>query len=263
MPLPKTYSPSDFETGLDDLLNVGRFSEPFINTGIPAEDPASLTPADRWILARLQKLIQRVTRSMQDYEYAAAKNEVESFLWKDLADNYLELAKQRLYSPAAPGHGGASFTLYHVLLNTLKMMAPFLPYVTDALYRSLFAAFEGPASIHCSPWPIPLDRFDDAPSKQLGEILVEIATAVRRYKSEHNLSLGSELNRIQLAPNSPALAAALTGAATDLMSVTRARQVEVAAHLDPGLVELSCGDGSLKVGIDVMARDQSFMIREE
>ncbi|HEX7394736.1 MAG TPA: hypothetical protein VF313_07410 [Anaerolineaceae bacterium] len=46
------------------------------------------------------------------------------------------------------------------------------------------------------------------------------------------------------------------------MSVTRAQQVEVAAHLYPGLVELSCGDGSLKVGIEVIARNQSFMIRE-
>jgi valyl-tRNA synthetase len=217
---------------------------------VPEEGPDSLTPADRWILSKLSGLIRRATQAMLAYEYASAKNEVESFFWKDLADNYLEMAKQRLYSKAAPGHDGAAYTLYHLLLNCSKMLAPFLPYVTESLFRQLFARHEGAASIHRSRWPEPLARFENLEAEQLGETLVEIATAVRRYKSEQNLSLGSELNRVQLAPNSPALASSLTGAASDLMSVTRARQIEVSARLSSGLVELSCGDGAVKVGIE-------------
>jgi valyl-tRNA synthetase len=233
------------------MWNVGRFTETFIGGGVQLEDPASFTPADRWILARLQKLIRRATQAMQEYEYAVAKNEVETFFWKDLADNYIELAKQRLYSPAAPGHGGATFTLYTVLLDVLKLLAPFLPYVTDAIYRELFAAPDGPASIHHSLWPQPQERFEDSQAESVGETLIEIATAVRRFKSEHSLSLGSELNRVQLAPNSPDLAHSLVGATTDLMSVTRAREVEIAAHLDSSLIELT-GDesGKMKIGVE-------------
>jgi valyl-tRNA synthetase len=233
------------------LWNVGRFTETFLSGGAPLEDPASFTPADRWILARLQNLIRRATAAMQDYEYASAKNEVEAFFWKDLADNYLEMAKQRLYSPAAPGHGGATFALRRVLLATLKLLAPFLPYVTDALYRELFATAEGPVSIHSSAWPQPEARFEDAQAEATGETLVEIATAVRRFKSEHSLSLGSELNRVQLAPTSHALTDCLVGATTDLMSVTRARQVEIAAQLDPSLIELPGSETcAVKIGIE-------------
>ncbi len=233
------------------LWNVGRFSQPFVGQGRPVEDTQSFTAADRWILSKMQGLIRNVTQAMLAYEYAAAKGEVEAFFWRDLADNYLEMAKQRLYSPPAPGHGGATFTLHHLFLNTLKLLAPFLPYVTEAIYRELFADSESVPSIHSGPWPIPQARFEDAQAEALGDVLVEIATSVRRYKSEQNLSLGTELNRVQLAPDSSALASALTGATVDLMSVTRARQIEVAARLSPGLIELPCGDGKVKVGIEV------------
>lgn len=233
------------------LWNMGRFSEPFISQGAPLEDLRTLTPADRWILARLQRLVRFATKSLEEYEYASAKSEVENFFWKELADNYLEMAKARLYSPLAPGHGGAIFTLHTVLLSVLKLLSPFLPYVTDALYRSLFANAEGVRSIHRSRWPKPQARFEDSNSEKFGETLVAIATAIRRYKSERNLSLGTELIRVQLAPDSPGAAVSLVEATIDLMSVSRARQVEVTASLSPGLVELPVEDAAVKVGIEI------------
>ncbi len=233
------------------LWNVGRFSEPFLSAGAPLEDPEALTPADRWILSRLQGLIRRATADMEAYEYAAAKSEIENFFWKELADNYLEMAKSRLYSPDAPGHGGSTFTLYTLLVNVLKLLAPFLPFVTDAIFRELFAAHEGVPSIHRSRWPFPRSRFEDSQAEKVGDTLVAIATAIRRYKSERNLSLGTELNRVQLAPKSPGLAVSFMEATIDLMSVSRARQVEVSAGLAPGLVELPVEDGSIKVGIEI------------
>jgi len=78
------------------LWNVARFCERFIQTDPLPEAIPPLTPADHWILARLQALIKTVTGQFKDYDYAAAKNELEAFFWRDLADNYLEMAKQRL-----------------------------------------------------------------------------------------------------------------------------------------------------------------------
>ena len=78
------------------LWNVARFCEPFIwKVRIPAEAdperPAVATPADRWILARLNRLVERATQLLQADDYAAAKSEIEQFFWFVLADNYLEM----------------------------------------------------------------------------------------------------------------------------------------------------------------------------
>ncbi|MFQ5616337.1 MAG: valine--tRNA ligase, partial [Anaerolineales bacterium] len=97
------------------LWNVARFASRFLDDYIPATrhaPPATrLTPADRWILSTTQRLIRRATGLFDDYEYAAAKSATETFFW-NLADNYLEMAKQRLYDPASPGHESARYTLY-------------------------------------------------------------------------------------------------------------------------------------------------------
>ncbi len=192
----------------------------------------------------MQELIERVTAAMQAYEYAAAKSEIENFFWKDLSDNYLEMAKQRLYSPEHPQHAGAVSALRRLMLDLLKLLAPFLPYVTDAIYQELFASAEGAPSIHTAAWPVSAPALADPQALQFGGSLVEVATAVRRYKSEQNQGLGSEFSRLQLTAASPELAAALQAASADLSSVTRARSVAV------GLAPT--GDGSEKIHIEII-----------
>jgi valyl-tRNA synthetase len=87
----------------------------------------------------------------------------------------------------------------------LLLLAPGVPFVTDAIYRELFSAREGRPSIHRAPWPQPDARFEDEPAQAGGELLIGIATAVRRYKSEHNLSLGTEIACLQLSPEDKSL----------------------------------------------------------
>ena len=209
------------------LWNVARFSQTFLEGKGRIQLPENLTAADRWILASLQELVRRVSESFRSYEYAAAKSEVEAFFWRDLADNYLEMAKQRLYAPEHPGHLGACYALRTVLLTVLKLFAPILPYVTEAVYRELFAEAEGCPSIHQSNWPEENTAWVDEQALQTGETLIEIATTVRRYKSENNLGLASAIMRVQLGASAPALRTALQVAIPDLMSVTRAEAVEV------------------------------------
>ncbi len=208
------------------LWNVARFSERFLEGYNPPADPPPLSPADRWILARTQKVIRRVTDLFRSYDYAAAKNEMESFFWQELADNYLEMAKLRLYDQADATREGARFALYHVLLAVVKLFAPIMPHVTEEIYRGLFTSAPDD-SVHCSRWPAADAQLEDEGAERIGQALVEIATAVRRYKSEHNLPLGTELDRLHLATKREDLAAALRQARTDLRSVTRAREVEV------------------------------------
>ena len=225
------------------LWNVARFAERFIPQDSPAVEPGALSPADRWILARLQQVIRRATAAMQAYEYSAAKNEVETFFWKDLADNYLEMAKQRLYNPDHLQNKGAVYALRIALLQVLKMLAPFIPFVTEAIYLELFAVADGSPSIHRSDWPTADLAYEDQAALRFGEVLLQVATAVRRYKSEQNLGLGAEFSRLQLTAVSSAQGETLQAAAADLSSVTRALEIEI--RLAPASVE----NGELQIEI--------------
>jgi valyl-tRNA synthetase len=206
------------------LWNVANFSARFLEGYTPPTTRPSLTPSDRWILSLAQGLIRRSTSLFQQYDYATARSETELFFW-NLADNYLEMAKKRLYEGEHEGHESARYSLYHALLVVLKLFAPFLPYVTDAIYQALLAAADGCASIHRARWPAPDEELVDRAAEEAGEALLAIATAVRRYKSERNLSLATELAELHLAAADAATAAALLAAEADLLSVSRARTV--------------------------------------
>jgi len=223
------------------LWNVARFSQRFLSGDTPpdgapdtAPDELAFSPADRWILARVQRLVRRVTDLFKGYDYAAAKSETEVFFWHDLADNYLEMAKLRLYGEPGAAGAGARYALHQALLTTLKLLAPFLPHVTDEIYRDMFAASDGAASIHRARWPVPQAHLVDDDAQAFGETLVAIATAVRRYKSEHNLSLGTEVARLQLATGDAQFAERLRAATPDIQSVTRAAQIEIIEIIEGG-----------------------------
>jgi valyl-tRNA synthetase len=212
------------------LWNVARFSQPFLTASMD-EPISNLTPADRWILASLTHLVRQVTADMLAYEYANAKNNIELFFWHNLADNYIEMAKQRLYAPQAETSNTARYCLSQALLTTIKLLAPFLPYITEVIYQELFAIWEGFSSIHLSAWAQPMERFESTQAEKDGELLVAVASAARRFKSEGNIGLGTELNLIQLAAVDAREATLLSSASADLLSVTRARRIEIVTDL--------------------------------
>jgi valyl-tRNA synthetase len=224
------------------LWNVARFSQRFLLEYDPpgAEiDPSTFTPADRWILARTAELIERSTALWEQYDYATAKSEVELFFWRDLADNYLEMIKKRLYDNNRAE--GARHALYHALLATIKLLAPILPYVTDRIYQGLFAPTDGAESIHRSTWPrVEPGWVDDNDALLFGQLLLDIATVVRRYKSDHNLSLGAELATLSLAAD-PSTIVELRAASLDLASITRAQSIVIGEGLVNGGSELDLG----------------------
>jgi valyl-tRNA synthetase len=118
-----------------------------------------------------------------------------------------------------------------VLLALIKLFAPILPHVTEQIYQGVFAGSQGQGtSIHRSSWPVVDEGYLDEEAEDFGEVLLEIATTVRRYKSERNLSLGTELSRLQLATGDAILAQNLENAIPDLLSITRARLIEISIN---------------------------------
>ncbi|WP_420627925.1 valine--tRNA ligase [Candidatus Leptofilum sp.] len=234
---------------VNKLWNVARFSARFLEN----EESASVnsyqlsaisTLADRWLLAHTQQLIERTTKLYEQYDYATAKSEIEHFFWQILADNYLEMAKLRLYEGGAASDG-ARYALHHAVLTTIKLLAPILPFVTERIYQGMFAPSEKADSIHTSGWPTGNEAWWDETAVTHGNQLVEIATAVRRYKSEHNLSLGAELASLHLHTNDAELAAHLQDAITDLTSITRAKKIVLDREIEDVLV----GNGRWQLNI--------------
>ena len=213
------------------LWNVARFSARFIDVGGGAEVPdEGLAAGDRWMLARLAHVVRAATEHFDHYDYAAAKGVVELFFWRDLADNYLEMAKLRLYGEDAEASAGARLVLTLAIEVVVKLLAPFLPYVTEEIWQSLFAREAWVGSLHRAAWPEVDERWEDPDAEALGETLIEIATAVRRYKSERSMSLGAEMPGLVVVADDPTLALWLADAEEDLLSVTRAQAVEVRAE---------------------------------
>jgi valyl-tRNA synthetase len=229
------------------MWNVAKFSRRFLEGYKPAEKLPTFSTADRWMLSKMQQLIKRVTALFEDYDYSTAKSETEAFFW-NLADNYLEMSKTRLYSDDSANREGALYTLHQVLLTLLKLFAPFFPHVTEQIYQELFAANPWQESLHRSTWPEANEALIDPQMEAAGEALVLIATAVRRYKSDHSLSLAAELKQLQVAPEEANLREVLAGAQLDIMSVTRASQVEVVANLSEDLESLKT-EGKLELAL--------------
>lgn len=233
------------------LWNVAHFSERFLENYRPETAGIELTPTDRWQLARQADLIHRVTDHFCHYEYAAAKSEIENFFWRDLADNYLEMCKERLYGVAGPLRDGARYVLFFALLHILKLFAPFLPYVTEEIYRNLFRAYENQPSLHLTRWPEAKTEWASKQAEDTGEIMIEVATAVRRYKSEHNISLGAKVNHLMLSTRDAELATLLDRARPDILSVTRARMLSIGKELVINKIqEIARKEGILTIGVE-------------
>jgi valyl-tRNA synthetase len=157
-----------------------------------------LETMDKWLLSRLQTLIRNCTNYLDNYEYSRAKQEIEMFFW-NFCDNYLEIAKDRLYNSANYHEGAkesAQYALYEAVLNILKLSAPIMPFITEEIYHLYFAEKEGKKSIHLAKWPLHNETLIDKDAEKAGDYAVSIISAVRKFKSEKSLSLKHELSHL-------------------------------------------------------------------
>ena len=237
------------------LWNVARFSQKFITGYQPPADVFPSFPLDRWILQRSQSVVDKATQAFLHYDYVSAKNEVEALFWHDMADNYLELVKFRLYGAAGLEKESAQATLYQLLLTVLKLIAPFLPHVTDVIYQELFAKVEGSNSIHVSGWPERQEIAYDDPIEQFGQTILQILTAVRRYKSEHQLPLSSNPGLLQLKVAESWVGEHINKSIVDLRSATRSKDINVVEKFSP-TSKILLEDGLISVGLLVQDGSQ-------
>jgi len=142
--------------------------------------PRPATLADRWILSRLQRTIERVTKSLEAFQLNDAANSLYEFLWRDFCDWYIETAKVQL--AAAPRTSQTPAILCHVLEASLRLLHPFLPFVTEALWGHLGGGAGN--TVMRSAWPTPAKGLVDPASERAFEQLKSVIASIRNTRAE-------------------------------------------------------------------------------
>ena len=196
---------------------VGRYFEGL--TAAPAE-PADLRTADRWILGKLSQTVKTVTDAFESYQFDKAMKATEEFIWHIFADDYVEMVKCR-------DDDAVKYTLYTVFLNAIKLLAPFMPHITEEVYQTRFAAFDGAKSIHLTSWPEPGEI--DADAVEAGDAAAAFVAAVRAWKAERKININADIARIEIIGGDSAM---YRKSAEDIRQGVRAKEISIAESAD-------------------------------
>jgi valyl-tRNA synthetase len=140
-----------------------------------------LTAADKWILSRLNKTVREVTVNMEKYELGLACSKLYDFVWNDFCDWYIELTKPYLYSDDAAKKTGAVSVLVFVLENSLKLLHPFIPFITEEIYQSMPNA---KGSIMIQDFPRYNSKMSYKKESAAFEGIMQIIKSIRNIKTE-------------------------------------------------------------------------------
>ncbi|HIS26912.1 MAG TPA: valine--tRNA ligase [Candidatus Pullilachnospira intestinigallinarum] len=142
---------------------------------------SQLTDADRWILSRLNGVVRDVTDNMEKYELGIAVQKVYDFIWEEFCDWYIEMVKPRLYSEEDTTKAAALWTLKTVLGDALKLLHPYMPFVTEEIYCTLNPQEE---SIMIASWPVWSEE-RDFPAEEAGvEMIKEAVRGIRALRKD-------------------------------------------------------------------------------
>jgi valyl-tRNA synthetase len=175
------------------ILNLTDFVPDSSEEEAPQTD-TSLALADRWILSRYNRAVDEVTRHLNNYDIGEAAREVYEFIWNEFCDWYIELVKPRLYGrETEESKRQAQKILHYVLNNTLKLLHPFMPFLTEELYQHLPHQHE---SIMIAPWPIFREAQASAAAEREMGLLMDIIRSIRNLRAELKLPPGREVEII-------------------------------------------------------------------
>ncbi len=216
--------------------------------GYDGEKPENFNVVDRWILSKMQKVIERATESFNVYEYSRAKKEVNDFFWHEFCDNYLEIVKDRTYNKDKYSKEevlSAQYTLYHVNLNIIKLFAPFLPHITEEVYHFMYDTIEGIKSIHIASWPEMNKDLIDEKAEEAGDVLVDILSVVRKFKSQKQISLKTPIKELRIHCEDMHKEL-INEIECDLLTVAKAEKIFYSERVD-----LTCDHFAIELGIDL------------
>ncbi|MBE5926706.1 MAG: valine--tRNA ligase [Lachnospiraceae bacterium] len=152
--------------------------------GIAKVDEGTLTNADKWILSKANDLVKDVTENLEKYELGIAAAKLYDFIWEEFCDWYIEMVKPRLYSDDNTTKDAALYTLQEVLVTALKLLHPYMPFVTEEIFTTLQEKEE---SIMVSEWPVYTEDRCYKVEEESVEVIKEAVRNIRNIRSEMNV----------------------------------------------------------------------------
>jgi valyl-tRNA synthetase len=193
-----------------------------------------LAIADKWILHRFNETVADVTRLLDNYEFGETGRVLTNFVWDDLCDWYIELAKLDLYGDDPVAKKKTLSVLAYVLDHTLRMLHPFMPFMTEEIWQHL--PHEG-KSITIAAWPKPNKAFEHPEAAKEMSLLMEVIRSVRNIRAEMNVPMSKKIELNIKANDEPTLA--------------------ILQHGKP-YIERFCNPEQLVIGTDLKAPDKAI-----
>jgi valyl-tRNA synthetase len=178
------------------MMNLDDFDAEAADTTAPP-DEGQLTLADRWILSRFSRTAERVTELLVKYDLSEAARTIYEFIWGEYCDWYIEIAKGRLYDTSDEGgRRTAQWVLWHVLDGSLKLLHPFMPFITEGIWQHLPHTGE---SIMVSAWPeADAARFDDAAEASMA-VIMDAVRVIRNVRAEFDVVPSRKIDAVFFA----------------------------------------------------------------
>ena len=170
------------------VWNASRFimmNDPDNKIKATDERPANLTDADKWILSKMNGLIKEVTDNMEKYELGIAVAKLNDFIWEEFCDWYIEMVKPRLYNDADETKTAAIWTLKTVLIDALKLLHPYMPFITEEIFCNIQDEEE---SIMISSWPVYDENNNFAAEEKAIETIKEAVRNIRNLRADMNVA---------------------------------------------------------------------------
>lgn len=152
-----------------------------INLEVSLDD---LTAADKWILSKVNDLAVEVTENMDKYDLGIAVQKLYDFAWEEFCDWYIEMVKPRLYNKEDSTRHAALWTLKTVMINVLKMLHPYIPFITEEIFMGLQDKEE---SIMISSWPVYKEEWHFETEEEEISLIKEAVRSIRNVRSEMNV----------------------------------------------------------------------------
>ena len=159
---------------------------------------ARFRQTDLWILSRLNTVIAEATENLEKYEFSKALIPVRNFFWLEFADYYIEEIKYRIYNEGEATRKEAQYCLARVYADALKMLAPFLPHLTEEIMQENFRNRMGAGSVHHEKWPVVEKKFISKEAEENGAIMNAAISLLRKEKSGKSISLNSPVKKAVL-----------------------------------------------------------------
>jgi len=156
------------------------------------KDKLKMTLVDKWIISKLNETIKKSTECLSEYKYGEAAKIIYEFTWNEFCDWYIEFSKPKLYQEKDTIEKRTSqYILWFVLENTLKLLHPFMPFITEEIWQKLPHKGE---SIMVSPWPKYKEKFVNKDAENKMEKIMSIIKIIRNIKSDMNIPYNKEID---------------------------------------------------------------------